>query len=133
MERYDKFGHCVKCGKCMVIEQVIDNELQYRFTADYREKELFMNDGSKMRVAICANCRDNLTENDYPTIMKCVYNGWKEEIKMLNWDEKKKDRYLQEYGCMDIVCDAEDKDTEHLKKEMDKFVDKNYKAVGKGK
>ena len=32
---YDRFGTCILCSKDMVIEQVIDNKVQKRFTADY--------------------------------------------------------------------------------------------------
>ena len=131
MERYDKLGHCTVCGKCMVTEQVIDNQVQYRFSADYREKEFLVSDGSKMRVAICLECRDNLTEKDYKNIMKCVYNGWKEEIKTLDWDKEKKEKYLNDYSKIEIISEAEGKDPNTLNKEFEEFLKKKSDLTSK--
>ena len=105
---FDKFGHCVVCHKNMLIEQAIDGKVQQRFTTDYSETEYLLNDGSKMRVAICIDCKENLTDKDIPKIMSCVKKGWEVEVKDLkHWDEEKKKDYLDRYSKKEIVIQSE--------------------------
>jgi hypothetical protein len=100
---YDKFGHCIKCHKNMIIEQVIDNEVRKRMSTDYREVEFLLSSGSRMRVAICKDCQETLSEKEHNSIMECVVNGWKKELEELHhWSKEKKDNYMETYGKLTI-------------------------------
>jgi uncharacterized CHY-type Zn-finger protein len=105
---WDKYGHCVKCHKNMLIEQSIDGKVQQRFTTDYSETEYLLDDGSKMRVAICVDCKKELTDKDIPKIMDCVKKGWEVEVKELkHWSEERKKSYLNTYLKKEIVTHSE--------------------------
>jgi len=101
----DKYGHCVKCHNNLRYQQVIDGGVKWRFSTDYAETEYILDDGSKMRVAICQKCKDGLTEDDAPKIMECVKLGWREEVTQLPWDESRKKKYIDRYSRLTIVRD----------------------------
>ena len=100
---YDCFGHCVFCHKDMIITQIIDNVPMKRFSIEYDETEYLLDNGSKMRVAICKPCKAKLTEKDTPEIMECVKRGWKKELTQLSWSEEKKNDYIERYDKLNIV------------------------------
>ena len=119
---FDKFGHCVLCHKNMLIKQIVDGKEIERLTADYTEAEYMLDDGSKMRVAMCKDCKSKLNEEDNIKIMKCVIRGWQEEVKNIkHWDEKRKSDYLDKYSSREIVCDSEDKHEDCLQKQLKAF------------
>ena len=118
---YDKFGHCVLCHKPMITEQVIDGVVKERFTPEYREEELLMSDGSRMRVAMCTDCKATYSKEDYKKVMDCVNAGWEEELKVLNWDNEKKDKYRNKFYKLEIVNKTGNKPTETLEKELNEF------------
>jgi hypothetical protein len=122
---WDKYGHCVKCHKNMLIEQAIDGKVQQRFTTDYSETEYLLDDGSKMRVAICVDCKRGLTEKDIPKIMECVKKGWEVEVKDLkHWSEEKKTNYIKTYSKKEIVTHSENIPVDTLELKL-----KEYKEV----
>ena len=92
------------CHKDMVIEQIIDNVPTKRFTVEYDETEYTLDDGSKMRVAICKPCKYKLKDKDAKEIMDCVKRGWKKELESLHhWSEEKKITYMEQYDKLNIV------------------------------
>jgi hypothetical protein len=99
----DRYGYCVKCGKYMISEAVIDGVSVQRFTPDYSEKQYLLSDGSKMRVAICIACKDAITDEDKKPIMQTVMNGWKAELDKLDWTKEKKQNYVDNYSKLEIV------------------------------
>jgi len=110
---WDQYGHCVKCHKNMLIDEVIEGKSQRRLTAEYTEKEFKLNDGSVMRVALCLKCADNIKPEDRNSIMECVIKGWDKETTDLvesslypNWTEYRKENYMKEYSKKTIVGDA---------------------------
>ena len=122
---FDKFGHCVFCHKRMIIEQVIDKKVQIRFTPDYDEVQVILNTGSKMRVAICKQCKEKEEYKDYKTIMKTVYRGWEMETDELVKDEKKKKwtkerqkQYLDRQAKLEIVTTTHGKPDYALDKKV---------------
>lgn len=122
MIKPDKFGHCVKCHKNMLIMEVIDGKEQQRFLPDYVEAEFMLNDGSKMRVAMCERCKSNLTDNDNEYIMECVIKGWELEVRGFpHWNEDKKKNYLDRYGKLEIVASSENIGVDVLKRKLDSF------------
>lgn len=104
MPEYDAYGFCCLCHRNLRYEQVINNQVMMRFSADYDETEYLLNDGSKMRIAICKLCKAELTEEHNKKIMDNVKAGWKEEVKVLPWTEEKKKDYIARYMQKDIVC-----------------------------
>ena len=101
---YDKYGYCVLCHRNLRYEQVINDKVMMRFSTDYEETEYLLNDGSKMRVAICKPCKEKLTEEHHTQVMDCVKAGWVEEVKTLPWSDKKKQDYIDIYSQKEIVC-----------------------------
>jgi hypothetical protein len=105
---FDKFGHCCVCHKCMIIEQVIDQKVQKRLTPEYQETEYFLSNGSRMRVAICETCKNNLSKHHEEQIMTCVQRGWEEETKNLpGWSEERRSKYLNRQSKLEIVCSSD--------------------------
>jgi hypothetical protein len=102
---FDCFGHCVKCHRDLIQTQIIDSVPTKRFSVDYDETEYELDNGSKMRVAICKPCKAKLTEKDSPEVMACVKRGWKKEIEQLDWSDKKKADYSLKYDNLNIVSE----------------------------
>lgn len=63
-EPYDKFGHCIWCGK--------DNHTSTTFR---------LNTNSKMKVNICVDCDREVSYKHYKEIMDRVVRGWEKEIE----------------------------------------------------
>ena len=116
----DKYAHCVRCEKNMLETQFVDGKIQPRLSPDYREAQYLLDDGTKMRVALCIQCKAGLTVEDEPEIMDCVYNGWVEETKALKWGKEKREKYLKEYKKRKIICRSEDLADDVLKKKLKK-------------
>lgn len=104
---FDKYGHCVLCHRDLRYEQVVNGEPIIRFDTDYCETEYLLDDGSKMRVAMCKPCKEKLTNEDTITIMDCVKAGWVEETKKLSWSDEKKQDYITTYLQREIICSSE--------------------------
>lgn len=110
---HDKHGHCCKCHKNMLTEQVIDGKLQRRFLPDYDEVEYILNTGSRMRVAVCRKCKADLGPEDYEYMMDCVYKGWEHETNELVrigfkgrvglWTEEFRNKHLAQQRKLKIV------------------------------
>ena len=138
---YDKYGYCVLCHRNLRYEQVINDKVMMRFDTDYDETEYLLDDGSKMRVAICKPCKANLTEENNAEVMTSVKSGWEEEVKVLPWSDAKKKDYLDTYKQKEIVCFSDgvpddvltkahiDYKVAKLNKELDKEIE--IKKVGK--
>jgi len=95
----DKFGHCIKCGRNLITEKVIELEVKKVLTPEYDQIQFVLEDDSKMRVVICKPCKEILEEKDYKDLMKSVIAGWKKEVKDLpHWNAKKKEDYMKVYG-----------------------------------
>ena len=101
---YDCFGHCVKCHKNLLIEEVIDGKVQQRFTPDKSKMRLLLDDGSNMGITICKQCEEDYTEADNKKIMKSVIKGWEMEmIKLPHWSDEKKKKHMDNYSKKKIV------------------------------
>lgn len=124
---YDCLGHCVKCHKNMLIEQVIDGQLIQRFIPDYTEEEFLLDNGSKMRVVMCKDCQFVLTEDDHDSIMQCVVKGWNKEMEDGNWAENRKQNYRNDYFNLTIVSKSQYKTDDELKILLKQYKDKKIK------
>ena len=124
---FDKHGHCVVCHEDMQYTEIIDGKPTVRLSPLYDETEYMLNDGSKMRVAICKPCKRTLKDDDEEKkrVMDCVFKGWKHELqKYSHWDTKKKDDYLKKYSKRKIVTRASDVEPDVLSKKLKKFKEK---------
>ena len=118
----DRFGHCVKCHKKMMIEAVIGGKIHRRFLPDYTNTLFLLDDGSRMKVAICKGCKNGLKPEDYPYVMDCVLNGWKEEVKGLrHWSKERKENYIDKYSKREIVTNADNKPQDRLAEDLANF------------
>lgn len=119
---YDKYGHCVKCHRYLMVEKIIDQKIQLVNTPEYDEEEYLLDNGSRMRVATCKKCKAEITTDDESDIMKCVIKGWKIESDYLpHWTDKQRKDYMDEYGKRKIVCKAKGKDNDHLEKALKEY------------
>ena len=127
----DKYGHCVKCHKFMIVEEVIEGKVQTRFSPQYDESYYLLDDGSQMKVAICKKCKSTVTKFDNDYIMNCVIAGWLLEVKaMKKWDDFKKRDHMAKYSKKRIVCRADNVPDDLLRKELKKFKAKKDKIGG---
>jgi predicted molibdopterin-dependent oxidoreductase YjgC len=126
---FDKFGHCILCSKCLLIEQVIGGRVERRFTAEHDEVEVLLDDGSRMRICTCRKCKKEMGKKDYNKIMEKVRNGWHREIDDLRWDAEKKKKYFDRYGSLQIVTKSDSKPDDIL----DRALVAHKKANGGGK
>ena len=101
---YDKYGHCVFCHRYLIIERIIDGKIVEVNHPDYYEEEFLLNDGSRMRVAICRPCHSKITDKDHKDIMASVIKGWVTEVQYLkNWTEKRRKDYIDRYSKKTIL------------------------------
>lgn len=75
---------CVNCGKELMTEQYIDGAIRNRLTTDYDEVTYELNDGSKMRVAVCKKCQKAKKKVDNETVLKNVKSAWKRELTRIS-------------------------------------------------
>jgi len=113
---FDLFGHCIQCHKSMIIEEYIDGKMQQRLSGEYREAEYLLNTGSRMRVAMCVDCKEALedTEEEMKNIMDVVVKGWDIESDDLvsskskpHWTQEKKDKYMANQRKKKILIKSE--------------------------
>lgn len=124
-KRIDQFGYCVKCGKNMVVEKVIEGKVKISFTIDYDNEKFLLNDGSQMRVAICKTCKAILTKDDEKEIMETVIAGWQKEVDGLkNWSAEKKKQHMDTYSKKKIITKVGNKNIYKLQKELKEHNDK---------
>jgi len=115
---YDKYGHCVICSKNMLIEAVIGGKVEKRLTSDYDETEVLLNNGSRMRVCTCKDCKRKVSPKMFKDIMRKVNNGWKMEVEKLAWDDARKQKHLDACDKLDIVCGSDGKAPDILEREL---------------
>jgi len=108
----DRYGHCVTCGKNMLIEQVIDGKSEERLSAEYEEVQYLLDDGSRMRVAICRKCKSEGKHDDTKKVMQTVVNGWKKEVddlvadnKKPDWTKERGEKHMKKYSSLAIATD----------------------------
>lgn len=103
---YDLFGHCIICHRNMLEDKMIDGVMVQVLNGDYRETEYLLDTGSKMRVAMCVQCKTKLTDTaeEMSSIIKTVIKGWEIETDDLVSDNKKslwtkqhKEAHMKEY------------------------------------
>lgn len=117
MKRIDKYGHCVNCSKMMLQERVVDGKCVVMFTPDYDTAEYLLNDGSRMRVCLCKQCKESINlscPKKQKELMDAVKRGWELEVyglaadeKRIDWDKERADKHMEDYNKKEIDCYAE--------------------------
>lgn len=99
-DKIDRYGHCVNCCKNLIVKRVVDGKVVEMFSPLHDHTEFILDNGSRMRVCICKDCKSsiNLSDNNVQKdIMKAVNKGWELETKSLVKDDKFPD-WTPEYG-----------------------------------
>jgi hypothetical protein len=91
---------CRNCGKLLQTTQYVDRQIVTRLTPDYRETQYVMNDGSKMRVAICQECLKGTVSSD--SIIKTVKKDWDKALE-LKYGKKEATELAKSYADVKIV------------------------------
>jgi len=97
----DKFGCCIKCHKYLLREVIDRGRVVMAPTPDADSEMLLLNDGSRMRVSMCRECKQGLKDSDLPYLMDAALQGWEWETDQLvedpnnpEWDEVKKKKHM---------------------------------------
>lgn len=81
----------------------MDGRLEERALPKLDEVQFVLSDNSKMRVCICRDCKATITEEDYPTLMACVYRGWELEANKSSWTTSQREIFLEQCRSKSIV------------------------------
>lgn len=112
MKNIDRYGHCVNCHRNLITEKVVDGKVINIFSPDKDETEFLIDDGSRMRVCICKQCKGSIdlsNEEKQSEIMEAVVNGWQLEIDTMisesrkGWDKDKGKSYMKNYSNKKII------------------------------
>lgn len=133
---YDKYGHCIMCHTNMILTRVVDGEEVTMLSPKYTEKEYLLDDGTKMRVAMCQKCYSHLKDNEdeYTIVMNNVYKGWEHETKLLvekryrgkhgKWDKERRDKYLNTMKDLNILTKTDKLNQSDLNRKFKEHKDK---------
>src|SRR3990167_2783237 len=110
----DKYGHCVICHRNLIIERVVDGIVMNVFLPEKEETQFLLDDGSRMRVCICRDCKTEANLNDESTqieIMEAVIAGWQlevdEMVKEGKWVKEKGSEHMSKYKTRNILIHAD--------------------------
>lgn len=136
----DRYGHCCKCHRNLIVERVSDGKVIHMFTPDKEETEFLLDDGSRMRVCVCKQCKMTIDFNDEKTcdnIMEAVVNGWKVEVDTLvadekrpEWDTERARSHMKVYGKKKILFHSENTEN-HVVEDVKKRIMEKLEKVGK--
>jgi len=67
---------------------------------NYRECMFVLDNGTKMTIALCDECDDDMEPQYVGTLMENEINGWQKEIDELcpNWNSDKKETHMEEHS-----------------------------------
>lgn len=96
-----EFGLCLVCEKNLL--ETCPTCLAKKPGGQYSEVHLDLNNGSKMPVAVCHECRDAVHRADKEQIIDAVKEGWRNEQIKANWPREKIQQYDDHYKDLAIV------------------------------
>jgi hypothetical protein len=101
----------------MIEDKMINGRMQTVFTAQRGEVEYLLDDGSKMRVAMCIDDIAKLDGTETEYIMSAVKRGWQHELETYSkWGQDQKDKYMERYGKLVIVTRTDNKSDDAVKR-----------------
>jgi len=137
-EYMHRFCNCKLCGEKLVVDKVLYDEkagkqiIKTIFTANKREAQVLLNDGSQMRVLSCVKCYDIKTQEAHTTIMVKVKSDWKDEMASFSKLTKTQQRDLSKYqDALHIIVRSDNMNKEQVEKRFKKFKDDNKKRGDK--
>ena len=72
-------------------------------TDKYTQVEMNLSNGSRMPVAVCVDCKDDVFSADRKAIMDAVRAGWIEEQIRDKWSKERMADYARRFGSLEIV------------------------------
>lgn len=82
----DKFGHCCKCHRNLIVRRVVDGKVQNTLAPEFGQTEFLMNNGSRLVVCMCKICQNTYDLSDkgiQKEIMEAVEKGWQLEHELM--------------------------------------------------
>ena len=90
-----KLGCCTNCdAQIMDLDQ---RDPSKRKLDNYAENWFYLSDGSLMKVGMCYNCNNTMDQSMADTIMDRHYATWEAEIAVSGWDDKKKQKSIDDH------------------------------------
>lgn len=108
---YDCLGFCANCH-CNLMRTVLSEGKQIEiFSGKAAFLELKLNDGSKMRITVCNECKRTYDHKKHSKLlMESIVRGWDKESDLLvadpskpNFDPKWKENYMKVYSKKEII------------------------------
>lgn len=116
-DNIDRFGHCCKCHRNMIVKRVVDGKVIEMFAPEHDHTDFLLNNGSIMKVCMCKICKNSYDLNDpqvQSDIMEAVMKGWELETEKLiedeskpDWTEERGKEYLSKMEKLNIDCHAD--------------------------
>lgn len=117
MTRVDLYGHCIKCGKNMVLKRAVTHptpHLEDMFHVDHDHTEFILNNNSRMMVCMCKPCKKSVDLTDpkiHDEIMDSVMAGWQLEQDTLVSEDKQtqegRKKVMDHHKDLDILFHSE--------------------------
>lgn len=113
---FDCYGWCSLCHQCLLVTDKNDKgQLIERLSGKAEHMDVNLNDGSKMRVLICADCKSNYSHEKHSSeLMTSVIKGWEKECEQLvadetksDWTQEKKEKFMDVYSKKQIILEKE--------------------------
>lgn len=95
------YGVCLLCEKDLMVKCVSCDSR--RPSNNYTEVEMKLSNDSRMKIAVCLECKDKIFKEDRKLIMDAIKAGWKAEQVRDGWSQDKKDAYQASFGDLEIV------------------------------
>ncbi len=91
-----EYGQCLLCEKDLMVSCASCGHKKPG--NNYTEVFLELNNGSKMPIASCLDCKDKIYQADKALVMKAVRDGWHKEHDKMNWTIEKRQHYWEKHG-----------------------------------
>jgi len=91
-----EYGICLLCEKDLMVS--CKSCGHKKPGNNYTEVLLDLNNGSKMPIATCLDCKDKIAQADKIDILRAVRDGWTKEHDSMNWSKEKRDHYWKSHG-----------------------------------
>lgn len=91
-----EYGLCICCEKDMM---TTCPTCQHKKPGpEYTEVLMDLSNGSKMPLAVCLCCKDDVFSADKKELMEAVRKGWQKEHKKLRWSKEQCEKYWASHG-----------------------------------
>lgn len=95
-----EYGICLVCEKQLM--HICPTCSAKRPNDQYAVVEMKLNNGSRMKIAACMDCKDKIYEQNKTEIMNAVKDGWRAEQVRDKWPPEKMQEYEIQFGRLAI-------------------------------